>query len=182
MVRKIIAVAAALMLCGCVAAQPEERALQAADEETIEATEDAREKLPFQYEAVTAYQRLWESFETADNGDVIYPDDYAGSYIDDKNYFVVVLTTEDTSAYEYLQEEFSCVLFKKAQYSLSYMLSVQDSIYDELTEEQQKALTCTGVNQQDNYVSVEFDDTLAELPEDRDCIRFGRGSRAVILQ
>ena len=54
--------------------------------------------------------------------------------------------------------------------------------YDELTEEQQKALTCTGVNQQDNYVSVEFDDTLAELPEDRDCIRFGRGSRAVVLQ
>ena len=180
MLRKTIAVAAVLMLCGCAAAQSEETPFPAA--ETIEVTEDTREKLPSQYEAVTAYQRLWESFETADNGDVIYPDDYAGAYIDDKNYLVVVLTTDDTSAYEYLQEEFSCVLFKKAQYSLSYMLSVQASIDDELTEEQQKALTCIGVDERENYVSVEFDDTLAELPEDRDCIRFRRGGRAVILQ
>ena len=69
-----------------------------------------------------------------------YPDFYAGNYISaDKEWLVVQFTTDDTSEYDHLLEEHSCIKFNKVQYSLDELWEMyfefdESNYYEKLPE------------------------------------------------
>ncbi|MDE7193026.1 MAG: hypothetical protein K2O14_03550 [Oscillospiraceae bacterium] len=75
------------------------------------------QEMLLQEEALNAYDALYNRFEQDEDNNYILPDDYAGEYIDDSYNLVVQLTTDDYSEYEFLLDEFDCVVFKTVEYS-----------------------------------------------------------------
>ena len=72
-----------------------------------------------QQDAVNAYQILCDSFEIDDKGNYIYPDDYAGAYIDDEFNLVVLLTEDDTANYTDVLSKAGCIEYKTVEYSIN---------------------------------------------------------------
>lgn len=84
------------------------------------------QEMLLQEEALNAYEALYSRFEQDEDNNYILPDDYAGEYIDDDYNLIVQLTTDDYSKYEFLLDEFDCVVFKTVEYSRNELMDLAE--------------------------------------------------------
>lgn len=71
-----------------------------------------------QINATKAYKKLSELFSVSDNGATIYPEKYAGSWIDGSNLVIAVTEKSEIDYYKDFLSEYDCVEFVVKKYSL----------------------------------------------------------------
>lgn len=87
--------------------------------------------------ATTAYQALIRTFPLTDEGEYIYPDDFAGAWRDGMN-LCVALTSDDEKTvekYRSILKGYDGVTFEKVKYSMNELLDLQEAAYDFLKED-----------------------------------------------
>jgi len=79
-----------------------------------------------QMPAAEAFDRIVRSFPVDEYGNTIWPDEFAGEYVDKEREYKLVIKLTDVS--EQMQEKYrelsgnpECLLFEQAQYSLNYL-------------------------------------------------------------
>ena len=68
------------------------------------------------------HQNLWNSFPKSESGLPIYPDEYAGTYLDETGNLIILLTTindELKNKYELRCQTHEGILFRQVEYSLN---------------------------------------------------------------
>lgn len=80
--------------------------------------------------ASKAYQRFISTLEMGAS-DYIYPDSYGGAYITEDYDLIFLVAADGFSEYQYLQDEFPCVKFRKVDNSLNYLQSLADKYIEE---------------------------------------------------
>ena len=78
--------------------------------------------------ASSAYERIWMSFPKNEFGDAIYPDHYAGEYINKDNELVILLvddSEDNQTMYRNITNNSKQIVFEKAKYSLPYLQSLE---------------------------------------------------------
>ena len=91
-------------------------------------TEGQITAMRYQENAVVANELLTQAFERASNGAIIFPEDYAGAYIDGEN-LVLLLEKYRTWTDEYAP----FLVFKKAEYSYNQLRAQLQPIVQHLT-------------------------------------------------
>lgn len=87
----------------------------------------AAEHEPDQVAALTAYEKLWNSFAKDETGlTAIYPDEYGGAFIDNNILciYIVDLNKDLERKYQSLTGYADCVMYIDADYSLNYLESL----------------------------------------------------------
>ncbi len=74
-----------------------------------------------QQDALSACALFDKNLPIAKNGQIIYPDSYAGRYIDDDGHLIIQVASSDFTPYEYLQDIYSIVEFKEVEYSTKHL-------------------------------------------------------------
>lgn len=125
-------------------------------------------KAAIQYEATHAYAALSATFGVTDDGATIYPDDYAGAWIDGADLHVA-LTSLDASAtakYDEIFNGFDCVMYEEAEYSLNELQEIEDSIFKVLSENYEVTAYYTEVDT--NKIIIEAANDLAAVEDEID--------------
>jgi len=97
--------------------------------------EELLRKMALQERAAEAWNVLWEAFfKPCDSGFMIYPDDFAGGWIDGENLHIA-LTSESSEweKYKELLYNFLCIIvFETAEHSLNQLNEIRALVSDEL--------------------------------------------------
>lgn len=113
-----------------------------------------------QENALFASEALMKAFGSDENGTVVYPDDYAGSWIDN-DVLIISLTdisNETKAKYDdWIGEYAEYVQYEKAEFSYNYLKSKEESIVENLEEENNIEIVGYTVSQRDNEVVVEVE-------------------------
>lgn len=146
------ALAASLLLCtGCTAANAAQ--IPKHDETPVTRSEDRQSRSP--------YDLFLSTLPLDSNNDHIYPDSYAGVYVEydnDKEYhYVFVVVGDDFSEYRYLKDAFPKTEFRSAEYSYNYLKSLQDE-YTSTYEQSGDTVYTIGINIMQNRVVVTVDE------------------------
>lgn len=152
----IIAVlAAALLLAGC-----------SRETEKFEDTSSSivdREKI---LTADTDARHLIEYHRKYKGGKLLYPESYAGYYIEGETIIVLLTDIGTASEYDYLIDSYADTAFKEVEYSYNYLQSLIDEY--ENSDEYEKTESCH-VDVKLNRAVVEVDkEKLAEKQSDED--------------
>lgn len=111
--------------------------------------------------ALNAYMKLSESFEKNEFGIPVYPEGYAGEYIDENNQLVVLVVSQPsfqkTKHFDSIQADKNVVI-KEVKYSYNYLSSLK-SVADKLYEEGIRVVT-DGIDVRNNEyrISILVDD------------------------
>lgn len=142
--KKIFSVLCVLSILTCFIGQ----GAMAAEElpvNTFPTTAEVNKVIEEEQPLVDAYQEMMESFAAPD-GDVVYPDAYAGAYIEDG---VLVVNVKENSAFPYMERN-NDVVFREVPYS-----------YNDLQELSMRIVsldipnvTSIGVSDRDNEVHI----------------------------
>jgi len=112
--------------------------------------------------ALRAYQNLWDSFEKDELGNPIYPEEYAGEYINGDKLVIMLVNPTQEQIDEYVRraQDGKHLVFEKAKYSLNYLNTLNDLAFELLNQGYQ--ISSFGVDRKANsfFISV--------LPEDYD--------------
>lgn len=66
--------------------------------------------------------KYFDSCLTADDDNrPLYPNTYGGCYMGENKTFVIQVTSSDLSEYQFIQDEFPCVVFEQVKYSYNYL-------------------------------------------------------------
>ena len=101
-----------------------------------------------QENAVAANECLNQAFGQTANGSIIFPEDYAGAYING-GHLVLLLTNTRNWAGKYS----SCLTFKKVKYSYNELSEKLDPIVEKLKEDGYE-VTSSAVSETENAVSI----------------------------
>ena len=102
-----------------------------------------------QENAVMANECINQMFETDENGMIIYPNEYAGAWIDENMLVLALTNVEDEVISKYIDfagEYANYVRFEKAEFSYNYLKTVEENVVQTLVEEE-------NVNVVNHYVS-----------------------------
>ena len=175
MKKKLTALFLALVMCMTMSApafaevSSEMAAVQVEIASPPIADEATQQIIEQQKNAVVAYQELMEHIETLEGNNYIYPDTYAGAYIDDSNKLCVSLTNCSEETISQYREYFSTpevVYFKDAEYSYNELSDIMYSVSDAIAN-----VSCVYVDEYTNVVKVgvssnvrSIDNTYSDMP------------------
>lgn len=116
-------------------------------------------KAAIQYEAKQAYAALSDTFGVTEDGATIYPDDYAGAWIDGEKLYVALTSLDAgvTIEYDEILNGFDCVVYEEAEYSLNELQEIQDSVFEELSENYEVTAYYTEVDTNKIIIEVASD-------------------------
>lgn len=126
------------------------------DELTLE---EMFEMMALQEEAVEAWNTLHELFDIDEYGNATYTDDFAGGWIGDDNNLYIALTSDSRKTLNYygeVLEDFDCVIFEKAEYSLNELNEIRDIVFEELREDY--SIISAGVSEKENKIVFGVED------------------------
>lgn len=115
-----------------------------------------------QAEALEAYSVLCSTFSVDSDGNVTYPDSYAGAWIED-NKLHIAITSSGTSDmfslassnnYISLLSDYDCVVYETAEYSLNELNDIRYSVFEELKEDY--AIISHYVDVKENKINLGF--------------------------
>ncbi len=116
------------------------------DEETIEIMKG-------QEPAIKAYKEFMSHVEDCGEGEFLYPDTFAGAYIDTDTYHLCILLTdcseETVTEYNKYFSDPSIVEYIEAKYSYNDLVKIQDEFTENL-----KDFRVIGIDQKKNVVSI----------------------------
>lgn len=131
-------------------------------------------------EAQKAYHDLMNSFSAAEDDSCYYPDNFGGTYFDDKGNLVILYTTSSANEYEKLYREYPTIEFKQVKYSINELNEIVYDImsnpeytfyYAHIDEEKNDAIIFTD---EKTYNDEKLTSSVEELP-----VRFEIGSPVV---
>ena len=109
-----------------------------------------------QENAVAANECLNQAFGQTANGTIIFPEDYAGAYIDGGHLVLLLTNTSEEATEKYRNwagEYSSCLTFKKVKYSYNELSEKLDPIVEKLKEDGYE-VTSSAVSETENAVSI----------------------------
>lgn len=126
--------------------------------------EDFRNAMQAQQQALEAYQNLWNSFPKDELGEPIYPEDYAGAYLDDDGNLIIQLT-EVTPAAEN-QYNLRCVdtekvRFREAAYSVNELLGFETYVQDYIDAGYE--VVTSGISVTNNRFEISLNEDMARF-------------------
>lgn len=95
--------------------------------------EDVQHAMEAQIPALKAYQKIIANFDKDEFGVPVYPDGYAGEYIDDNNQLVILVTPTMQEKYSTIFDGMESVIVKEVKYSYSDLKSLK-AVADEMIE------------------------------------------------
>lgn len=121
-----------------------------------------------QESALAAHSLLLEAYGFDENGYVCYPDNYAGSWVEDDKLVIALTDTSEESVAEYKiwAGEYAEVLqFVQAEYSYNYLCSKMEEIVNDAMEKHDIEIIDYGVSQEENeiIITVDWSDYLTML-------------------
>lgn len=87
-----------------------------------------------QRDAIAANEFFQSNMLVSDDGELVYPNTFAGNFIDDEGNLIIQVSSDDFSDYQYLQDSYTCVKLNQVEYSKDYLKKVLDECletYDE---------------------------------------------------
>lgn len=110
--------------------------------------------MKLQESALNAYQRLWDFFEKNESGEPIYPDEYAGEYIEGDKLVILLtdLSPDMITKYSDVCKDSTHVIFEKAEYSLKYLNSLKQ--YTNKLKADGIKLVSYGVDHRNNCLQI----------------------------
>ncbi|MBO6300953.1 MAG: hypothetical protein J6N15_00755 [Ruminiclostridium sp.] len=108
-----------------------------------------------QKEPLAAYQTLYSTFNQDDKGRYVYPDEYAGEWLDG-NKLVIALTDvskEKLDKYIDILKHYNCVKFVKAKYSITFLYKLADEVFETLND---MNITKYGVDVENNKLTFGY--------------------------
>lgn len=109
-----------------------------------------------QENAVAANECLNQAFGQTANGSIIFPEDYAGAYINGGHLVLLLTNTSEEATEKYRNwagEYSSCLTFKKVKYSYNELSEKLDPIVEKLKEDGYE-VTSSAVSETENAVSI----------------------------
>lgn len=118
-----------------------------------------------QQDALSACALFDKNLPVDENGQIIYPDSYAGRYIDDNGHLIIQVASSDFTPYEYLKDTYPIVELNKVEYSKSFLDNIFEE-YKKTCSENEEDYFSAYVDIKTNRVVVEVDDeTLSRKSE-----------------
>lgn len=117
-----------------------------------------------QDQLVEAYNNILETFSKAENGQYIYPEEYAGAYIDNGLLNICVTENSDAIRNEYLQASGfpSSINFVVKDFNLHYLENLADQVRNMKDED----IRTVAVIQKSNIVDVGTDGNVDQVKND----------------
>lgn len=181
MKRKSISVLLSAVLCtGCASRASEPTVMPPIYDDNIRSQQE---------DTTYPYGLFLSKCELSDTGEYIFPDDYAGVYVEYEDesdlrssYCVFLFTTDDVSRYQYLKDAFPKTEFKTEKYSYNYLKNVLDD-YRKTCDIPREHITASCVDISLNRAVVEVDEeTLATVAfDEEDPLIFRKGDRIFVL-
>ena len=109
-----------------------------------------------QENAVAANECLNQAFGQTANGTIIFPEDYAGAYINGVHLVLLLTNTSEEATEKYRNwagKYSSCLTFKKVKYSYNELSEKLDPIVEKLKEDGYE-VTSSAVSETENAVSI----------------------------
>ena len=109
-----------------------------------------------QENAVAANECLNQAFGQTANGSIIFPEDYAGAYINGGHLVLLLTNTSEEATEKYRNwagKYSSCLTFKKVKYSYNELSEKLDPIVEKLKEDGYE-VTSSAVSETENAVSI----------------------------
>lgn len=94
-----------------------------------------KQKMQMQEEATQAYSELRSLFGISELGMDIFPDDYAGAWIEDDLLIVGLTSFESIEKYNDVLDGFDCVQYVEMQYSLNELYEIRDNMYEQIKDD-----------------------------------------------
>lgn len=112
-----------------------------------------KQKMKMQEEAIEAYSELRSLFGISESGEDIFPDDYAGAWIEDNDLIVGLSSFESIQKYDTVLGEFDCVQYVEMDYSLNELYELCDNMYQQIKNDIE--ISCFYVHVADNNIVYE---------------------------
>lgn len=164
-----LSVVTAVMICPVASQASAEPSLASDGEKIIDEKTTRRIK---ESKSSLQYEELMDSFEETETGELIYPNYYGGSYIDDDGGFVVCVVAANTEEKEYasksIEETINASDFKikNVKYSYNELEEMMEFLnkYKQNTRDSEIAKNWSGhfLSDSDNAIFVELDDVSDE--------------------
>lgn len=113
-----------------------------------------------QERANAAHNLIINSMGVDEIGNVNFPNNYAGSWIEEEKLVIALTDTSDASAVEYENwaGEYADVLqFKKAKYSYNYLYAKMDEIVNDVSNNHGIEILNYGVSEMENEIFIVVD-------------------------
>jgi len=94
-----------------------------------------KQKIEMQEEATQAYSELRSLFGVSESGEDVFPDDYAGAWIEDNDLIVGLTSLESAEKYDTVLGEFDCVQYVEMEYSLNELYELRDEMYEQIKDD-----------------------------------------------
>ena len=112
--------------------------------------------------ALEAYSVLCSTFSVDNDGNVTYPNDYAGEWIENNKLHIAIASSgiEDVvslasaNSYKNLLNDYNCVVYETAEYSLNELNAIRHSVFAELKEDY--AIISHYVDVEENKINLGF--------------------------
>ena len=164
-----LSVVTAVMICPAASQASAESSLASDEEKIIDEKTMRRIK---ESKSSLQYEKLMDSFEETETGELIYPNYYGGSYIDDDGGFVVCVVAANAEEKKYasksIEETINASDFKieNVKYSYNELEEMMEFLnkYKQITRDSEIAKSWSGyfLSDSDNAVFVELDDVSDE--------------------
>lgn len=164
-----LSVVTAVMICPAASQASAEPSLVFAGEKIIDEKTTRRIK---ESDSSLQYEELMDSFEETETGELIYPDYYGGSYIDDDGGLVVCIVAANAEEKKYASKNIKEAInasdfkIKNVKYSYNELEEMMEYLnrYKQNTRDSEIAKSWSGhfLSDSDNAVLVQLDDVSDE--------------------
>ena len=159
-----LSVVTAVMICPAASQASAEPSLASDEEKIIDEKTTRRIK---ESKSSLQYEKLMDSFEETETGELIYPDYYGGSYIDDDGGFVVCVVATNAEEKKYTSKSIEETIhasdfkIKSVKYSYNELEEMMEFLnkYKQNTRDSEIAKSWSGhiLSDSDNAIFVELD-------------------------
>lgn len=132
--KKFFKIGICMLLCICFSLSASAATAESSQTDMQNFISQLDEMTRIQQDAVAA-NALFESKLVVDkSGELVYPESFAGDFINDEGNLIIQVSSKDFSEYQYLKDKYPCVQFNRVEYSYSYLKEILDECletYDE---------------------------------------------------
>lgn len=130
------------------------------------------EEIPVEYvlamqrqeKPLEAYYTLYNTFESDENGGYVYPNEFAGTWIDDDKLVIAITDVSKNTIMNYydILKDYDCIEIKKVEYSLNYLKERSEEVYNQIDD---GFISEYGVDVMNNSLKFGYDGDLKEFEQ-----------------
>lgn len=92
--------------------------------------------MQLQEKPLEAYHTLYNTFGRDENGVYVYPDEFAGTWIDDDKLVIAITDVSKNTLMNYynILKDYNCIEIKEVEYSLNYLKERAEEVYSQIDD------------------------------------------------